>query len=313
MQTLRQLAQKVRSEHTISAVATFYPSYTKVYEPFATYTKNIDNVEYQKHQYNGKTHKEIMAQFIKNLPTAQRADYISAQKKAEIEAKDEQIKRSLYRSKRNISDLTICNNFDLFVTFTFNQRIVNRYDIDKLTKITSKWLNNQAKLKGRFDWLVIPELHQDGALHFHALFKGYNGELKESGHKSKDGKRIIYNLPNFKYGFSTAEKIAGEQADLDKVASYIKKYITKDMPRIGKGRKRYWHSNGLKKPLYQDNPTFMADNVVTRVWLSPRGVYRYYAPLRDLKTTDRNLLIKQIKMAFIGAQPLTTEEPPPFS
>jgi hypothetical protein len=110
------------------------------------------------------------------------------------------------------------------------------------------WLNNQRILHGKFKYLIVPEYHKDNkSLHFHGLFLGYNGNLVDSG-RTKNG-RTIYNINSYRAGFTTAVRIDNRE----KVASYVAKYITKDMPKF-RNKQRYWCSNGLKRPLKIVNP-----------------------------------------------------------
>ena len=55
----------------------------------------------------------------------------------------------------------------------------------------------------------------------------------------------IYNLPLWKYGFSTATKIR----DSGKASSYITKYITKDLSRILQNHHRYLSSQNVERPI----------------------------------------------------------------
>lgn len=158
---------------------------------------------------------------------------------------------SLRKTKRTISDIILCNQFDLFCTFTFDPKKVDRYNSEVCKRTMSKWLNNQREIHGNFNYLIVPEWHKDlKALHFHALFKDYRGKLAESNvKKTTKTSRKIYNINSYRSGFSTAVKIDNHE----KVSSYIKKYITKDMP-LFPGRKRYWCSTGLTRPLTIRNP-----------------------------------------------------------
>jgi hypothetical protein len=160
---------------------------------------------------------------------------------------------SLRRTKTRLSDLVISNNFDLFCTFTFAE---DRQNINLLKYKMERWLKNQNRLVGKFAYLVIPEFHPKALaegrkeIHFHALFKHYNGALMDSGHRRKDG-RVVYNLPQYSLGFTTATRINVDGVPL--VASYIKKYITKDMPQFN-NKKRYWCSHDLVRPEKVRNP-----------------------------------------------------------
>jgi hypothetical protein len=152
---------------------------------------------------------------------------------------------SLRRTKTTISDITLCNEFDLFCTFTF---AADRHNVDKCKSKMSNWLKRQRETYGSFHYIIVPEFHKDGkAIHFHALFKNYKGVLSDSGHKIN--KRTAYNITSYQSGYSTAVKID----DIQKVSSYIKKYITKDMP-LFPGKKRYWVSTRLKRPVKVQNP-----------------------------------------------------------
>jgi hypothetical protein len=152
---------------------------------------------------------------------------------------------SIRRTKTNISDIILCTNFELFVTFTFKE---DRQDILKTKKKMSLWLKQQQQIHGKFEYILVPEFHKDGkAIHFHGLLRGYKGQLKDS--KKVQNGRTIYNIESYKKGFTTAVEIDNS----DKVANYVKKYITKDMPLLP-GKKRYWVSTGIKRPDVYLNP-----------------------------------------------------------
>jgi len=160
--------------------------------------------------------------------------------------------KSLQRSKTKISDIVLCNKFDLFSTFTFNK---DRQDIDKCKQKMANHLKNSVKRHGRFDYLIIPEYHSDNlSIHFHALTYKYPAELKYSG-IIKNG-QMVYNIKNYRLGYSTATRIR----DQARVSNYIKKYITKDMPHF-KGANRYWVSHGLKRPQKVINPNLSQEEL----------------------------------------------------
>lgn len=150
--------------------------------------------------------------------------------------------RSVKRSRESLHDLVYCNDFDLFCTFTFDRRKIDRYNINSCYGVISRWLHaQQVNSKGLLKYIVVPERHKDGALHFHALISGFNGRLKDSGHVQNG--RKVYNITSYRSGFSTAVKID----NLPAVANYVRKYITKDMIKDF-GRKRYFCSKNLQRP-----------------------------------------------------------------
>lgn len=162
------------------------------------------------------------------------------ERSSEASTKGSSEERSLRRTKTLISDIVLCTDFDMFATFTFSE---DRQDIQKCKRKMSDWLKSQQKLHGKFKYLIVPELHKDQkSLHFHALLKNYTGKIKDSGKKINN--RKAYNITSYKKGFSSVIKID----NIEKVSSYVKKYITKDMPKIGKSNKKFWNSKGLQRP-----------------------------------------------------------------
>ena len=156
---------------------------------------------------------------------------------------DKAIEESLRRTRTTIFDYALSNNFSYFVTFTFNPKKVDRYSIESTSNIMKYWLNRQKKHSPDFAYVIVPEFHKDGAIHFHALIRDYNAELK-STNVFQNGKRV-YNLTGFTAGFTNAQKLDDDQT---KAAAYLTKYITKDMiNRFNK--RRYWASKNLYKPV----------------------------------------------------------------
>lgn len=155
---------------------------------------------------------------------------------------------SIIRTKTRVTDYVLCNEFDLFLTFTFNPNRIDSFNVQLCKKKMSNWLSIQKRHSINFKYLIVPERHKSGRLHFHALVKGFEGALIPTGRIKNT--RPIYNIENWNWGFSTAVKIA--QNDIEKVGYYLQKYITKDMVKIA-DKKRYWASRNLVRPLKEYN------------------------------------------------------------
>ena len=176
------------------------------------------------------------------------------------EKHERSVKNSCNRAKKEIYDLSRANNWDYFVTLTFNSDKVNRYDYDDCVKKLSQWLKDCRKRScgADFKYLVVPERHKDGAFHFHGLFANCDGlNFTDSGYKDKKG-RIIYNIGKYKLGFTTATKIDSNEA----VCKYITKYTTKELAEHAKNKKKYWASRNLDKPIVE---TFLLDKDIRTV------------------------------------------------
>lgn len=156
---------------------------------------------------------------------------------------DDAITESLRRTRTTIFDYALSNDFEYFVTFTFNPKKIDRYSIDETFNTMKYWLNRQKKHSPDFAYVIVPEFHKDGAIHFHALIRAYNGDMKPTK-IFQNGKRV-YNVTGFTSGFTNAQKMDDNQ---EKTAGYITKYITKDtINRFNK--RRYWASKNLQKPV----------------------------------------------------------------
>lgn len=159
--------------------------------------------------------------------------------------------RSIRKTRRTIHDLVSCNDFDLFVTFTFDPRKVDRYDMLGVYLKMQSWLRRQHQKNNDFKYIIVPEKHKDGAIHFHALMNDYPFILKKTN-VIQDSRRV-YNIQAFRFGFTNATFLPAE--DKEKVANYIAKYITKDMITLS-NKRRYWSSRNLVKPNVYYNSVF---------------------------------------------------------
>lgn len=134
---------------------------------------------------------------------------------------------SLKRSKDKIREICLLNEFHYFITLTFNDSIVDASNIRAVRKAFENWKRNMAS-RHNMCGIFVPEYHADEKrIHIHGLVSG-DFNLVFSGHFDDSGRRI-YNLENWKYGFTTAVMLDGEYT---KVCNYIAKYITKDSERI---------------------------------------------------------------------------------
>lgn len=154
------------------------------------------------------------------------------------------LRSSRSRTVNKIYDIARSNMWEWFFTLTFNPQKVDSYNYELITKKLSDWLKNMRKKCPDMKYIVVPEKHKSGRWHFHGLFADADElEFAESGHVTESG-QMIYNVGNYKLGFSTAIKLDGSP----KVVSYLCKYITKEVCEATKGKKRYWASRNVKMP-----------------------------------------------------------------
>lgn len=189
----------------------------------------IDDAEYC---YNPFTEK------IQHVYTVE--DEIVEKKK-----KFDNLSRSFRRTRSALYMYARQCNWEYFITLTYSpDKLENRYDFSLCMKKVHTWINNCKKRKAEnLLYLLVPEQHKDGAWHIHGLLCNTTGLTFTDSGKSYNGK-IVYNLDDWKLGFSTATKVT----DTYKVSNYITKYITKDLCAITPGKQRYFVSKSIPKP-----------------------------------------------------------------
>ena len=159
---------------------------------------------------------------------------------------DRSVRESAKRSKQTIYQFARANIWEYFVTLTFDRSIVDSSVYDCVAKYVGTYLHNLRRVAPNLKYLFVPELHSDGIhYHVHGLVADCSDiAFIDSGHVDAT-KNIIYNMPSYHGGFSTATKVK----DVSKVSSYITKYITKSLTFSLKGKRRFWASKNLNKPI----------------------------------------------------------------
>ena len=154
------------------------------------------------------------------------------------------VESSYKRTKQSIYSVVRANTWEYFVTLTFNREKVVASDYDEVRRHINSFLTYARTLAPDLKYIFIPELHKDGKnYHIHGLVADIgNLQLIDSG-VVQNGKKI-YNLAQYKKGFSTFSEIV----ELDKTCSYITKYVTKDLCTLAKGKRRFWASKNINKP-----------------------------------------------------------------
>lgn len=157
---------------------------------------------------------------------------ISSKKKTD---KKEVDRISLSRTRRNIRELALCNDFEYFCTLTVNSAKCDRYSLDEVQDNLRKCLRNIRNHSDNFKYLIITEKHKDCAFHFHGLMSCVSDlYVNKFGYLSNSKLDVL--------GFNSFSKIKS----IEKVANYILKYISKDCVKNSKNQV-YISSRGLKK------------------------------------------------------------------
>ncbi len=188
---------------------------------------------------------------------------VNAKKRAPMQRDEEQrapedVARAVRRARRNAFDLIMSNpDLNAFVTYTYSPDAVGdkaSYE-DCYEKLRSH-LSNGVQRDG-LKYICVPELTKRGDVHFHAIANADALRLTparnpNNGRLIKHNGDQVYNLDNWRAGFSTAQIIQarneGDEAR-EAVAKYIFKYMGKNFGAKVGGRYML-HGGKLLQPVY---------------------------------------------------------------
>lgn len=232
------------------------------------------------------------------------------------------LERSTRRTRSTIAAIIKNNDFEHWVTFTFNcEKCENgclsrgqrgykcictpencsKYDDAAMEKRLMLWFKSYKRKYPDLEWLIVPERHKTGVLHFHGFLKNFPPTELVQAKDLKTGKNLFnYGKPvmNFrvnKLGLCRIETIASSEA----VSNYCRKYIYKGMATMT-GKKRYWRSRGLKMPVTHDliedtrALELQLDQFPLSIHESPQG-FTIKLPIEPLSITETNKLQHAMK------------------
>lgn len=177
-----------------------------------------------------------------------------------------------------------------FVTLTFDDKKANAYDFDTCTSKLKNWLDVQRRKNPNMRYIIVPELHKSGRIHFHGLFTNVDEwELEEARNPHTKRKiykngSLIYNLKGYNLGYTTVSIVK----DIEAVTFYITKYITKELLNL-ENKKNYWCSRNLVKP---KNEYYYSRNI--------NDVYSYIERHNETIIYDKDLSNDNQQVHFIG-------------
>ena len=168
------------------------------------------------------------------------------------------LSNNISRAKNTIFELAKCNQWDFFVTLTVDKTKIDRFDLKNYRQSFTRFIRHlREKYHSDIKYLIIPEKHKNGAWHFHGLLSGIpSSDLHLFDLSEKLPSYIrqkimlgddIYNWVSYseKFGFCDIERIN----DIDRICSYITKYITKSLANSVSGyyENMYYCSQGLNR------------------------------------------------------------------
>jgi len=177
---------------------------------------------------------------IANVPIFRRPGFEERERPYAVPAKggardpERALAVSRARAKAAVRDIAMCNQFTHFFTWTLDPAKIDRYDRDAIKKRVYHFLKNTSHRKG-FSYVCVPELHEDGAIHFHGLcglgsVKLVRAINPHSGKELSDpAGRPVYNMSDWTLGFSTCVPI---DENYERTCNYLTKYLSKGTEKI---------------------------------------------------------------------------------
>lgn len=159
--------------------------------------------------------------------------------------KEKNLKDAQHRASNAVRSLALSNHWDAFLTLTFDDDKAPDAGVSYNVALmfAKRALKSLRVAYPDMNYLLVPEQgEKNGRWHFHALVANLpKSAYKFSGRFTRSHEKI-YNLPSWRFGFTTATFVR----DQNKVCRYIAKYITKSSSRVPFNCKRYLCSQGLK-------------------------------------------------------------------
>ena len=128
---------------------------------------------------------------------------------------------SFSRARSMVLQYALCNPWDYFFTGTLDERLADRYNLDRYAKRLMQFIRDKRKkYNASFQVLLVPENHKDGAWHIHGLVYGLPASALRPFRYPEPKKLIdggFLNWPDYQraFGFCSLAPIR------DKVARHI--------------------------------------------------------------------------------------------
>lgn len=168
----------------------------------------------------------------------------------------EKLDASISRAKRVCLEIGLCNHWDWFCTFTLDKTKYDRHNLGAWYKDFSQWIRDQRKKTGcRIRYLLIPELHQDGAWHMHGFMEDLPDTVSFAELRFIYGWKVPDKLVSGdyrcwvdchnKFGYCSLGRLKNPVA----AGFYVTKYISKSFSEttLAVGAHLYYASHGLMR------------------------------------------------------------------
>jgi len=139
--------------------------------------------------------------------------------------------KTLQRATKKVTEYILANNFDLFLTITFDPRRLRNYQPQAAFSRLNGWFNRQRQRSHEagkeLRYITFPEVYRDKSMiEFHILMTGWDFQLTRSGIVI-DG-TLALTVSNFKFGYTKARSLQdfSKQQIFDLVLPHLERNST---------------------------------------------------------------------------------------
>lgn len=153
---------------------------------------------------------------------------------------------SVARARTAIRELALCNPWDWFVTLTLSKdKHGDRHDLDRYHERLTQYIGNLNKRREpsrKIHYILVPEMHRDGAWHMHGLLKGL------------DERDVVINEHGYydwwpyrrNFGWISLGRIKSRLGVIGYICKYVSKSLAKELHKAD--AHMYYRSRGLIEP-----------------------------------------------------------------
>ena len=235
-----------------NSVGVIYKSLNEFYEKDRVLVKEyLDRYEviYHKKLTQVAGHEKCFARYYDDLFTD--VEYLrgAGEYDPDPRREEEHKARSARRVRSRTKDLILSNRWDYWVTLTCApEKVADRYDLAEcVSRFRDLVKSRNTRFVIPFQYVLLPEQHQDGAYHFHGFVRGVDGDELRVNKNS----RVEIDFLADGLGFMTMTPVRLLPPDeLHALSMYTLKYATKAVEdsRREKYAHAYFCSRGLDRP-----------------------------------------------------------------
>lgn len=171
--------------------------------------------------------------------------------KSQQQSNEVKLASNFSRARSMVLQYAMCNPWEYFFTGTLDKTKIDRHNLTDYSAKLMQFIRDKRKAyESKFQVLLVPEHHADGAWHIHGLVQGLPSSVLAPFSPPAPRRLVEGNFLNWpdyqrKFGFCSLAPIRDPVA----TAFYISKYVSKDLSqREGDlGKHLYFHSRPLNK------------------------------------------------------------------